>query len=560
MKAVKTVLLRLLFCYMLLAALVIPSVCMIPNTFPTRNFSTVTLAALSICLILYYSHRVLSSGLLSVMIRMISWNAFLMIVLRGLKYSVFAGVGILARHMWYFYYIPLLTLPLLLFYVSLLVSPKDAPCFSRKWYPAAFITGIFIFIVLTNDLHQKVFAFKPGFENWDGDYTRGWLFYAITAWEYLLYFAAVLILVKKCRIGKSRKYGWLTLIPFSIGIIMSVMLFTGIMPKISGTYVIGFPETVIIMVAGVIEVCMTLGFIPTNSGYGNIFQNLSLPAQITDRRGRALYRSRLAKYLTADQFSAPDGARIGEHTVLRRMEIPGGYAFWQVDMSELDRLNEALEEAKDRLSQETELKRLQGELKEKQTKIEQRTKVYDDIARRVREQSQAISDLAAKAGSSRDGRLREECRARIVLLGAFIKRFANLMLLSYENSTLRTGELALSFSEVLRYLNLAGIPGEMNIAADTEVPATSVLAIFETFGALCLNDLDDLKGVLINISLKDKAVCKLTLERLVSEIPKDISKTLSDANVSTELVVEDGVTYISLTVPDCPDPGKEAAV
>ena len=40
---------------------------------------------------------------------------------------------------------------------------------------------------------------------------------------------------------------------------------------------------------------------------------------------------------------------------MHKMKIQGGYGIWQVDLAELDRLNEELEEAKEGLSEETEL-------------------------------------------------------------------------------------------------------------------------------------------------------------------------------------------------------------
>ena len=231
MNTVKTTLKRLGIYYLLLAINIIPCASVIPDDFPTRNLSAVYLLILSVCLIRYYSYRMLRSGYLSFMMRLLAWMAFLLILLRGIKYSVFAGVDILARHTWYLYYVPMLLIPLFFFYISLLISPKGDARLPRGWYWSAAVTGVFILLVLTNDLHQLVFRFNPGFANWDGDYTYTTLFYLITAWQYILYLTAMIILVIKCRIENSKKYAWLTVIPFVIGIVMSVLLMTGRMPK-----------------------------------------------------------------------------------------------------------------------------------------------------------------------------------------------------------------------------------------------------------------------------------------------------------------------------------------
>ncbi len=548
MKVVKTTLWRLAFYYLLLAVSIIPCANIIPDAFPTRNLSTIYLLFFSACLIRYYSYRVAGKGPLPFLIKALSWMEFLLLLLRGLKYSVFAGVDVLARHTWYLYYLPMLLMPTFLLYIALLVSPDGDLHIKKRWYVFGAVSAALIAFVLTNDLHGLVFRFNPGFANWNSDYSRTALFFVTTAWQYVLYLLAMLILVVKCRITNAKKYSWLTLIPFAIGIAMNVLLMTETMPNIKGSFIIEFPEAMIFMVAGVLECCMQLGLIPTNSNYGKLFGIFSLSAQITDKNGTPVYMSKTSAPLTEEQFNGPDGARIDEHTVLHKMELPGGFGFWQDDMTELDRLNGELELAKEELSQETELLRLQNELRENEAKIEQRSAVYDAIAKDTRRQSGEISNLAKTARKTDDPAMREQCRKRITLFASYIKRYANLMLLSYENRTIETGELALSFSEVLRYLNFAGIPGELVCDASGSVSAEKALAMFKVFGALITDNIQSLKGVIISLPESDKTVCKLTLENVEAGVAEESRELLSNAGIKWDSVYEDDVTYLSFTL------------
>ena len=536
-----------LYC-LLLAVNIIPNANIIPDSFPTRNVSAIYLLTLCVCLILYYSHRVTPSGSLSVMIKSLSWMSLLLILLRGVKYSVFAEVGALDRHIWYLYYAPMLLIPLFLFYISLLVSPKKGFRLKSFYWTAA-ITALFIILVMTNDLHSLVFSFKPDFENWDGDYSYGVLFYAVTVWQYALYIAAIVILVIKCRISSSKKNAWIILIPFVTGAVINILLATERMPKINGAHIIEFPEAMIFTVAVVLECCMQLGLIPTNTDYGRLFQKFSIASQITDNEGKPVYSSYSAVPLTAEQFKAKSGSRNGAHTVLHKMKIPGGYGFWQDDITEIDRLNEELAEAKEALSQETELIRLRNELKESQTKTEQRTLVYDAIAKRTQRQSQLISRLAESARSSDDLHYKEECINRITLLGAYIKRFANLMLLSQGSSTVEVGELALSVSEVLRYLNFCGVPGEFFSSADTTVNADAALRTFEEFETVLEKNINSLKGVFVNLSAQKSVIFKMTLESLSEPLSDTLFKELKCTDLISDISREDDVTYICFTLP-----------
>lgn len=535
--------------YLLLVINIIPCANIISDSFPTRNVSTIYLLILSVCLVLYYSHRVSGTGGLSVMIKSLSWMGLLMILLRGIKYSAFAEVDILARHTWYLYYVPMLLLPLFLFYISLLVSPKEKAHIHKGWYLILAGTVVLILLVLTNDMHQLIFKFQPGFANWDGDYSYGKLFYAVYFWQYALYIAAIIILVIKCRISSSKKNAWVILIPFAAGILMNALLITGKMPKLNGTYLIEYPEALIFTAAAVLECCIQLGLIPTNTDYGKLFQKFSLSAQITDEKGTPVYSSYSASPLSAEQFNLESGARIDDHTVLNKMKIPGGFGFWQDDMSELDRLNGELAQAKEDLAQEGELIRLRNELKEKQIKTEQRTLVYDTIAKRTQRQSQAISDLANAARLSDDTAVKEEYRMQITLLGAYIKRYANLMLLSQENGVIEAGELALSVSEVLRYLNFCGVPGEFFSSADCTVNADAALAVFEAFETLLETNISELHGAFVNLSEQENLNFKLTLENMTLPLPYDIKKQLLSVGVVTDVDREDDVTYICFTLP-----------
>ena len=325
---------------------------------------------------------------------------------------------------------------------------------------------------------------------------------------------------------------------------MILLSVTGKMPELNGNDIIAFPEAFCFMAAAVLECCIQLGLIPTNESYQGLIRITSVPVQITDRDGHVIYKSETAQELTAEQISFPDNTRIGEHTILRRMDIPGGYGFWQNDVSELDNLNEELEETKELLAEEAELIRLQNELEEKQKTIEHRTHVYDEIARRVRRQSEDISHIARQAVKTSDPNQKDRYRKQITLLGAYIKRYANLMLLASESETVRVEELALSVSEVLRYLNLYGVPSElMNTAAGT-VSSKKALAVFDAFGTLIEDNRSSLKGVYANLSETEEGIVfKLTLENMLTSDPAAIRERLTASGVQIKLEEEDTAGY-----------------
>ena len=161
----------------------------------------------------------------------------------------------------------------------------------------------------------------------------------------------------------------------------------------------------------------------------------------------------------------------------------------------------------------------------------------------------AISLLAQQAGSSSDAAFKNQCRKHITLLGAYIKRYANLMLLSSESSVISIGELGLSLAEVLRYLNLYGIPGELINTAEGTVSAEKALAAFETFDELLEKSLANLSGVYVNLSERNNGlVFKITLENMLIDFPEEIIEKLNAAGVQSSFELEDNIGYFSFII------------
>lgn len=551
MNEVKKCLKWLLFYSLLLAVNIIPSTAIIPFRFPTDSISSLYLMILSACLILRYYRHISGQKNLNAAMRRFAIMLFVFFLLRGIKYAVFGNVSALGRYTWYLYYLPMLCIPMLLFFVSLYVYAIDEWKERRKWSWVAVVTAILVLFVLTNDLHQQVFRFQPGFANWDGDYSHGWGFIIVTAWQYLLYTAAVAVLIAKCSIAKIHYRAGMILIPFAAGITAMLLLTIGHMPQIGGYNMIQFPEALCFMAAGILECCIQFGLIPTNESYGKLMKKTVVPVQITNLAGNVIFKADAAKELTKEQLTFPDKTRIAEHTLLRRMEIPGGFGFWQEDVTELDCLNEELADAKDRLSEEAELIRLQNELEKTQAVIEQRSLVYDTISKRTQKQSQKITRLADEATESSDMALSERNRKQIILLGAYIKRYANLTLLSSDSKIVDAGELALSVSEILRYLNQFGVSVEVLNRAKGLVPAEAVLAFFEVFQTIIENNLFFLSGVTANLSNRNNGVlCRLTLEGLQNNLSTEDKNKLSSVGVIYEANCEDEITYLSFLLPE----------
>lgn len=516
----------------------------IPDVFPWRMISSIYFLALGVLLVIYFAERIADRGKLKRRMLFCAWLIVTFMLLRMVKYEVFPAGTIFARYTWYFYYLPMLFIPLCTFYATLYIDGEEKREFAKAKHLFGVITTLLFFGVLSNDFHQTVFDFPDGFLNWENDYTHGFGFFVVIAWTYFLYIFSIVIMFKKCRLSKVKKRWWITIIPFAIGITMQLLIAFGKMPKVNGLMVINFPEAVCFMIALFWECCIRIGLIPTNKGYGELMQVSSLALQITDENGAAIYKSISANELKEADKKKTEPILLDENTELYCEKIPGGYTYWQNDISELNEINKKLEEVHSLLSEETELIRLENELKEKRVSIEQRTALYELINSKTATQSKQIAKLAESALAEKDTKIRNYNAGLICFLGAYIKRYANLMLLAENESMMSTAELGMAIGESLRYLGNMNIPCAYVGNVDVNIPTDNVVLLYEIFERLVEESLSSLKAVYVKVENSSGIILKITLEGASAVLDEETKDKLFQVGIPVTIKYEDEISYI----------------
>lgn len=520
-------LLQLAVAYLFVACVSI----IMPDVFLLRLSATLVLLAFSLALMMYFDDHIIDPGtrkyLMSIAGLIVAW-----IILRGAKYIAFEETGIIARHIWYFYYLPALFIPLLSLFAALSVGEGRQQKPRWKVRIAITVTLLLALMVLTNDMHQLVFRFHPGFADWDADYSHAFAFYLIYGWIALLFIDAVYILFSRCRVSASRKLVWVPMLPALFGIVYLALYAAGLWPKVNGTHLGEFPEAVCFTMAGIWLSLMYIGLIPSNVRYGRLFELSGLSAQIAGQDYRIIYRSPTAASLSLQELRAGTDISRDTNTRIHRKRVHGGFVYWQDDITELNRINEELWETGERLSEETEPLRLENELKEERAQIEAKTKTYDEIAEKVSNQSRRISELCSCAEQIPESyavQMRTVC-----LLAVYIKRFANLSLLAADSASIDSAELYLAVQESLRYVSDMGIPAESSISESAMIDAQSLLKGYALFEQLLEQALPALRGV--QVSLRRDAL-KCTFE--------GTALTLSDGS-SASMTEEDGCSFVRI--------------
>ncbi|MCQ2452762.1 MAG: hypothetical protein MJ075_06485 [Oscillospiraceae bacterium] len=455
-------------------------------------------------------------------------------LLRAAKFIAFEENGTISRFLWYLFYIPMLYIPQLSFQAALSI---DRPP-EKKLPPVQLVTGVLsllcILLVLTNDYHQQVFSFRPGFAGWDWDYDHRPLFWIITVWAWLFFLYSTIILFLKCRLSASRKLTWIPIAYMGLGITGLYLLNIGRLPVLWGSNLGEFQDIACYTMGGFWILCITIGLVPSNKGYETLFRESSLAASITDLDFKPVYQSKSALPLTKEQRFLPGPVTLNDNTIVYRSPVSGGFAFRQVDITELNRINRQLEETRDAIAEENELVRQANALQEHRAQISAKNAVYDAIALRVLPQSREISRLASCA--EEDSACFEHSMRQISLYAAYIKRLSNLMLLASDEG-MKRAELDLALAESLRYLNKAGIPAELFSDSDECLcPSEALIDAYALFEALLEQALPTLQALQVTLSGK---LLKLTFEGASLILPDMVNGTIER---------EEGVSYVRLSL------------
>lgn len=422
-------------------------------------------------------------------------------VLRCAKYDFFVAYGMVQRSLWYGFYIPMNFLPTLTFLAARSIGRGEVRSLRREALYLLVPDSFFTALVLSNDFHQLVFGFRPGFENWDGDYTQLPLFFVLYGWMAAQYVGALGIIFYKCRISRSRRLFWLPVI--WVLIITAFFFWYNANQFLPIRKPFQMTEMCCIVIAAVWESCIQTGLIPSNIGYREFFNASTADAQIVDRDGQVQFSSEGAASLTDSQrrsaMTAP--LLLGPDTQLQSRAIHAGRVFWKDDLTVIHKLNRELEETRAALAEENDLIQAENEMKEEQTRLREQNRLYDSMADSVRPQLEKIRQLLdglAPEAPDFVQRLGTAC-----VLNAYIKRHSNLILLAEKETMADAAELGLCIRESMDYLTACGVLCSFQQSGTGHIPLQPLCRAYETFEGAVEPALQSLHALLVRLSLED---------------------------------------------------------
>ncbi len=379
------------------------------------------------------------------------------IVLREIKFRYTASPDLI-RHLWYLYYVPFLTIPLLSFFSSLFPGRPENFRIDKRLY-LLFIPGFSILVmVLTNDLHELAFRFPPDIPvRSEAAYSYGPVYYMAIVWMLGLSVMSLINMIRRS-VKPVNSAFWIPFVP-----IAAALLYTFLYVRRNPFIMYALRDVAVfncLCIAAFFECCIQTGLIQSNSRYRELFDaSGDMSLGILDGSGKLCY-GKLDPRVRADQIEAAEKepVKLGGGTLLKAGSIRNGKVVWTEDASALLRLNTLLEDRRAELSERNALLRLEYEKESEHQKTALQNRLYDLLQNSTRKQLQEIDGLARMYATS-EGDARHRILGRILLLGSYVKRRKDLVLSSYTADKLDIEKLESALNESCNALRQNGIKG-----------------------------------------------------------------------------------------------------
>ena len=169
--------------------------------------------------------------------------------------------------------------------------------------------------------------------------------------------------------------------------------------------------------------------------------------------------------------------------------------------------------------------------------LAEKNRLHDELHRQTAHQIDLLNSWLKKLIHTNNRGKKKELLRRIVVVGAYLKRRNNLILVNEQDGIIKTEELKLSLNEMMKNLQLAGISCASAIGFEEDVPSNIAMQLFDFYEYVVENTFDGLKSLLARFFCRDGSyfacidvVCSLDLTKLKKE---NLTISVSEENCYT---------------------------
>lgn len=484
-------------------------------------------------------------------------SVFLMlffIIVRTIKHRLPQDIFIdIERYAWYFFYIPMILIPLLSLLASLYLGKYENYKINKKYYLLFIIAIILIIGVFTNDYHQLAFKFENVINGkiiQNEPYEHKILYYIIAFWMIFIQGMSIVNILVQCKTEKNKKERFIPLFILLIGIVYTI-LYNIDMEKF------GFIEMTAMMCAvyiGIWESCIQIGIVPSNSQYKKLFTASSIATKIFDMDDNAIYSSKNKLKLDDDQIKEIKKNKViivDDKKQYNLMEIRAGYAIWQNDISKIMKIYQELLETEQQLKIEYHLLQEEVSVKKHAEHINEKRRLYSIFSNKVSKQIEEIQSILKNFDSYNDNE-KINLLKKINIIGVYIKRKCNLVLIMESEKYIGFKELKYCLDESIENLKLYGTCGIAIINTNKFISMKDMILCYDLFQLLVEFFMMDINTIMVSANEVKNGILfniQLELKNQIGEKFYDFKNQNLDINYEDlDIEIEKNELYVGFLI------------
>ena len=475
-------------------------------------------------------NKTIRRHLITIVVLMMFW-----MLMRTLRHTVFYYVFPIGQWCWYAYYISMILIPQVCLMAAKCIGKPEDYCLPKKLHLLYIPSVALIVGILTNDLHQCAFRFHLGYEiGWDV-YQRSFLYYAAVVWIFSCIALMIWQLLRRCRIPGTHKTIWLPIAMLGIGVLYTLLYLVNsdVFDFIEMTAALCFT------VVAIWESAIKTGLVQSNTQYDEMLKYSGLGVVVVDNDYTVHYRSDDALPLTEEQMRETEYGHVMLDGGIRLSgsNISGGHTLWQEDVSELIEVLDELEEIRNELEGSNAVSMQNYRMTKKIRTLAEKNRLHDELHKQTAHQIDLLNDWLKKLTATDGPEEKRELLRHIVVVGAYLKRRYNLILVNEQDGIIKEEELSLSLKEMVKNLQLAGVSSAFSVQLEKDLPANLAMRLLDFYEYVVENAFDGLSNLLARFFYRDNcycacidAVCEFDLTGLQTE---EVSVSISDEGCYT---------------------------
>lgn len=409
---------------------------------------------------------------------------------------------------WYLLYIPLLFIPSLWFIINNQIYIKNNAYKKIMAIISLAISLLLLLLVLTNDFHQFVFSFPEGSV---GSHPNGYKYNVGYFIIYVFIFLEILTTIVLFYTFSNKKLTIKQKILPSI-IILFVLVYS-ILYVTVGVHVSYMSDMTLvytILGASLVYVSMKCGLVKNSGEYFEFFETCCVPLAIIGEKQDIEYQNvQYQKQKTNDNM------------ILQKQKLNSGMLIVLDDVGKLKTLQQELKTEIVKLEYTNKILENKKDILQKEEQIKQHTLLLEKVEKQIEEKKNVLEQLLKELPEEITNINKEQTKEtlnEIKIIVGYLKRKSSLILLSEQKSEMIKDELRLLFNESfndLKWFNVnAGVGFDEN-----PIPTTTANKFYDIYNELLTKIKKENLDIWITLKKRDAWEFEITFDGVKLEIP-----------------------------------------